>query len=89
MQTIEVVPEVKTLPTAPVVHEDQPAEVVFETTISPPINIDEECALATKFDGGLIPTEEVVGSLSNEPNLEADFDRVWAWTKWRIPKIGE
>lgn len=49
--------------------------------VSPPranVDIDEECALATQLDEcGLMPTEEV-GNFSNEPDLEAKFDRVWA-----------
>lgn len=75
-----------------VVHEDQPTEVVVEATpkaevispvianITPPreqVNTDEECAIVSGFEeGGLIPTDEVVGCFSNEPNLEADYDMV-------------
>lgn len=36
-----------------------------------------------------MPTDEVVGSFSNELDLEAEFDRVWAWRSWSVAKLNE
>lgn len=40
-------------------------------------------------EGGLMATNEVDRNFSNEPNLEADVDRIMAWRSWRVSKIGE
>lgn len=53
------------------------------------VDVDVECALVTQLEeqGGLMPTEEVVGSFFNEPYLEPDYERVCPWRNWRITHI--
>lgn len=36
-----------------------------------------------------MPTEEVVGSFSNEPDLDIEFDGVYSWRNWRVTKLDE
>lgn len=69
---------------------DEEGEEV-STALGEHINVDAECALATQLEeqGNLMPIEEVVGSFVNEPDLEADYERVCSWRNWRISHLKE
>lgn len=55
------------------------------------IDVYVKCAMATQLEekGNLMHTEEVVGSFVNEPDLEAEYERVCLHRSWRISHLEE
>lgn len=61
-------------------------EEEFSTPHIEPLNLDAKYALATQLEehGHLLDTTEVVSSFENEPDVEAECERVHQWRNWRL-----